>query len=56
QKLNTLYLLTAAVLLAIAAALASPGWFGHGVGVLLQGGFLFVFDKHYLDAFTRAGD
>ncbi|MGN6726921.1 MAG: DUF6992 family protein [Tepidisphaeraceae bacterium] len=56
QKLNTLYLLTAAVLLAIAAALASPGWFGHGVGVLLQGGFLFVFDKHYLDAFARAGD
>ncbi|HEX8323415.1 MAG TPA: hypothetical protein VF595_05825 [Tepidisphaeraceae bacterium] len=53
HRLNIAYLVTAALLLAWAVVLKSPSLAGHGAGVLLQGGFLFVFDLIYIGRYAR---
>lgn len=53
HRLNVIYLVTAGLLLAWSATLASPALAGHGVGVLIQGGFLFGFDLIYIGRFAR---
>lgn len=47
HKLNWLWVGTAAALLLSAAVVASLPLAGHGTGVLIQGGFLFLFDRRF---------
>ena len=53
QKLNWLWVGTGIALLVWAAAAHSAALAGHGVGVIVQGGFLFVFDLIYAARFER---
>lgn len=53
HKLNVLYVLTAAVLLAAGLGGRSPVLLGHGAGVLVQGGFLLVFDAVFAARYAR---
>jgi hypothetical protein len=45
QKLNWLWLGMGVVLLILGAALQNAGLLAHGVGVAVQGGYLFAFDR-----------
>ena len=47
-KLNWLWVASGVVLLAWGAVARSTSLLGHGVGVLVQGGFLFGYDRRFL--------
>jgi len=54
--LNWLWVALGTVLIAWGAATASTTLVGHGIGVLLQGGFLFFFDRLFLRKLSRLLD
>ncbi len=60
QKLNWLWVGSGVALLGLGAWLlsqgreAGPGTLGHGVGVTIQGGLLFVFDRVFLPAVKKS--
>ncbi len=47
QKLNWLWVGTGVALLALGAILANASLLAHGVGVIMQGGYLFAFDRAF---------
>ncbi|MDB5328731.1 MAG: hypothetical protein JWM57_4300 [Phycisphaerales bacterium] len=53
HQFNTIYVLIGVALLVWAGLAHSPALLGHGAGVLIQGGFLFVFDLAYTHRFER---
>ena len=53
QKLNWFWLACGVGLMVWAGLAHNPSLAGHGVGVLIQGGFLFVFDWIYAARFGR---
>lgn len=54
HKLNRVWLATAAGLGIWAALASSTSLWGHAVGVLVQGGFLFFYDRRFDRAVARA--
>jgi hypothetical protein len=53
SRLNWFWLGLAGLLLAGAAIFRNPAFLGHGIGVAIQAGFLFFFDRLFLRAMTR---
>ncbi|CAN5399136.1 hypothetical protein BH09PLA1_BH09PLA1_34410 [soil metagenome] len=55
-KLNILWVGLGIVMIAVGAGMKNPGLTGHGVGVLIQGGFLMMFDRAFLKSIARIAE